>query len=217
MTLTSEMTRLTAAFEAARAARLSALDGIRTGVRRLLADARASRRRIMADHAKAIDAELKGLMSEAAIIRGRAEDLIEQLATRREREAATLRARLEAQVADLQLSVEELLVTCFRDREEMRARELAGRQAYRKALRAGVRKTLTDAAAAVTTLREDRDGAARIWRKHAGPAAKPRPAAAKAAKKPAEKASDDKPAPAAKGSGVDTEDKKKGPKDKSQG
>ena len=217
MTLTSEMTRLTAAFEAARAARLSALDGIRTGVRRLLADARASRCRIMAGHAKAIDAELKGLMSEAAIIRGRAEDLIEQLATRREREAATLRARLEAQVADLQLSVEELLVTCFRDREEMRARELAGRQAYRKALRAGVRKTLTDAAAAITTLRQDRDGAARIWRKHAGPAAKPRPAA-KAAKKPAaEKASDDKPAPAAKGGGVDTEDKKKGPKDKGQG
>ena len=217
MTLTSEMTRLTAAFEAARAARLSALDGIRTGVRRLLADARASRRRIMADHAKAVDAELKGLMSEAAIIRGRAEDLIEQLATRREREAATLRARLEAQVADLQLSVEELLVTCFRDREEMRARELAGRQAYRKALRADVRKTLTDAATAITTLREDRDGAARIWRKHAGPATKPRPAA-KAAKKPAaEKVSDDKPAPAAKGGGVDTEDKKKGPKDKSQG
>ena len=211
MTLTSEMTRLTASFEAARADRLTALDGIRAGMQRLLADARTSRRRVMADHAKAIDAELKGLLSEPAIIRGRAEDLIEQFATRREREAATLRARLEAQVADLQLSVEELLVACFRNREEMRARELAGRRAYRQALRADVGKTLTD-------LAEDREGAARIWRKHARAAAKSPSAAAKAAKKASpQKASDDKPAAAAKGGGVDTEDKKKGPKDKSQG
>ncbi|MCG8503802.1 MAG: hypothetical protein MI755_04270 [Sphingomonadales bacterium] len=167
MTLTSEMTRLAAEFEDGLQDRLAQIAGIQARVGQELEDGQVARARAMAEHSETIDADLKGLFSEAAIIRGRAEDLIDDFAAQREKNAATMRAKLESHVADLQVSVEKLLGSYSSARDSMSAREAAARQAYLKELQARVQALLADAAKFVDGLRKDRERAGRVWARHA--------------------------------------------------
>lgn len=153
MSLANDMTRLTEDLEAAQERRLS-------GVYQDLAQ-------IMADHAKRVDADLKGIFSQAAIIRGRADDLIDQYAAERRRGGARLRGELAEFRSDLRAFVDELLEDYAGKREAGAAYEATVRAAYLEDLRAGVEAALADAERFIGALKRDRLRAARIWQQHA--------------------------------------------------
>lgn len=193
MTMASEMTRLAAEFEAEQAARIGAVIGIQSAVRQDLAAARGALQRTMAGLATVLKADLRGIFSEAAIIRGRAEDLIDRFAAEREGNAEALRAELEGYVSDLQSSVEKLLAEHARAREAMGTREAAARAAYLQDLRARLQALLAAAGKFMDGLQQDRMRAERIWRQHLRGQKKQRRDAARQAATGAEVA---RPAPA---------------------
>ncbi len=163
MTLASEMTELAAELEAAQAARLTAVAAIAPTVRNSLS-------RTMAELTASIERDLKGIFSEAAFIRGAAEDFIDDLTDQREDRANALRAELAGYVAEL---------------EKMAARERGERLAYLNDLRAGVEAILDDARHYMNGLSKDRLRAGRVWRQHARTMAKQRLEAARPSPKPA--------------------------------
>jgi|GEM_PF-3137738 len=167
MTLSSEMTRLAAEFEASQADRLAAVASIASTVRSDLEQGRASLNSTMTELMKTIDADLKGIFSQAAIIRGRARDLIDRFAAEREDDADRLRAELGGYMADLQSSVQELLNEHAKTRGAMGAREADARAAYLEDLRSRVNALLAEADKFINSLAKDRDRASRAWSQHA--------------------------------------------------
>ncbi len=153
MSLASNMTQLTERLEAAQEKRLSAVyEGLAE---------------VMASHAGKVDSELKGIFSQAAIIRGRADDLIDGFAAERRSGGLRLRGELADFASGLRAFVDDLLDGYASDREAMGAREAASRAAYLADLRAKVEATLVEAESFVGALREDRSRANRIWQQHA--------------------------------------------------
>lgn len=153
MSLASNMTQLTEKLEAAQEARLSA-------VYEDLAE-------VMAEHARRVDSDLKGIFSQAAIIRGRADDLIDGFAAERRSSGQRQRGELAEFASGLRAFVDELMDGYASDRETMSAREAANRADYLADLRARVEVTLAEAEDFVGALREDRSRANRIWQQHA--------------------------------------------------
>lgn len=153
MSLASDMTQLTEKLEAAQEGRLSAVyeDLAQT----------------MVEHARRVDSDLKGIFSQAAIIRGRADDLIDRYAAERQRGGEQLRRELADFASGLRAFVDALMDDYASDREAMGAREAASRAAYLTDLRARVEATLGDAEGLLEALREDRLSASRIWQQHA--------------------------------------------------
>ena len=152
MSLASEMTQLTETLEAAQEKRLSAVN--------------EDLAQIMADHARRVDSDLKGIFSQAAIIRGRADDLIDRYAAERRSGGERLKGELAEFRSDLRAFVDELLDDHASDRETNGAREAAARTAYLEDLRARVEATLADAESFVGALKRDRMRASRIWQQH---------------------------------------------------
>ena len=152
MGLASEMTKLTEALEAAQERRLSA-------VHEDLAQ-------IMADHTRRVDSDLKGIFSQAAIIRGRADDLIDRYAAERRSGGERLKGELAEFKADLRAFVDELLDDHASNREANGTREAAARTAYLEDLKARVEAALADAENFVGALRRDRLRASRLWQQH---------------------------------------------------
>lgn len=153
MSLASNMTQLTEKLEAAQEARLSAVyEGLAE---------------VMAEHARRVDSDLKGIFSQAAIIRGRADDLIDGFAAERRSSGERLRDELAEFASDLRSFVDELMDGYASDRETMSAREAADRASYLADLRANVEATLAEAEGFVGALRKDRVRANRIWQQHA--------------------------------------------------
>lgn len=153
MSLTSDMTQLTEKLEAAQEGRLSAVY--------------EDLEQIMVEHARRVDSDLKGIFSQAAIIRGRADDLIDRYAAERQRGGEQLRSELADFSSGLRGFVEALVDDYASDREMMSAREAAIRAAYLTDLRARVEAILSDAESFVGALREDHLRASRIWQQYA--------------------------------------------------
>ena len=153
MSLTSDMTQLTEKLEAAQEGRLSAVY--------------EDLEQIMVEHARRVDSDLKGIFSQAAIIRGRADDLIDRYAAERQRGGEQLRSELADFASGLRGFVEALVDDYASDREMMSAREAAIRAAYLTDLRARVEAILSDAESFVGALREDHLRASRIWQQYA--------------------------------------------------
>lgn len=173
MTLARDMSRLAVEFEAAQVARLAAVEGIKMSTHQSLAAGRAALQQIMADHAKTIDADLKGIFSQAAFIRGKAKDMIDQFAAERESfaaerktNAARLRADLDKFMAGLESDVEKLLTEYREARKAMSAREAAARQSHLKDLKAQADMLVSSAADFIDRLAKDREKAGRIRSRH---------------------------------------------------
>ena len=152
MSLASEMTKLTEKLEAAQEGRLSAVY--------------EDLEQTMAEHARRVASDLKGIFSQAAIIRGRADDLIDRYAAERQRGGERLRGELTDFASGLRASVDALMDEYASDREMKGAREAANRAAYLTDLRARVEATRGDAEGFVEALRDDRLGASRIWQQY---------------------------------------------------
>lgn len=185
MTLARDMGRLAVEFEAAQVARLAAVEGIKMSTHQSLAAGRAALRQIMADHAKTLDADLKGIFSQAAFIRGTAKDMIDQFAAERESFAAErktnatlLRADLDEFMAGLEADVEKLLTEYREARKAMGAREAAARQIHLKDLQVQADMLVSSAAAFIDRLAKDREKAGRIRSRHSQALHKQRRAAA---------------------------------------
>lgn len=174
MTLASKMTQLTEELETAQDARRASVDATLGTVALQLASGQAALQRMASAEFSTRNAELKGIFSEAAITRGRADDLIGEYGDQRRVMAAELRAKLENDVADLQRSVETLLNEYSGTREVTAAQDAAARASYIKDLRARVNALLADAEKFLGALSKDRKRAARIWHQHARKARKPR-------------------------------------------
>ena len=166
MTLSSEMTRLAAEFEASQAERLAAVADIASTVRNDLEQGRASLNSTVTELKRTIDADLKGIFSLAAIIRGRARDLVDRFADEREETADRLRTELGDYMSDLQSSVQELLDSYASTRAAMGTREAEARAAYLQDLRTRVHTLLSDADKFIDSLARDRERAGRTWRQH---------------------------------------------------
>ncbi|NQV93753.1 MAG: hypothetical protein HQ482_01235 [Sphingomonadales bacterium] len=189
MTLSSEMTRLAADFEPAQQERLAAVKRIQTGVRRDLAAGRAALRQATGAHAKAVETDLAGIFSEAAIIRGRTADMIDDFAAEREDNAEALQAVLKDYISGLEAAVANLLSELASARKKMSSREAAARAAYLQGVKNCVQALLADAATFVDGLNKDRVRAGRTWQQHTRAMRKQRDDVAKAtAAKPASKA-----------------------------
>jgi len=193
MTLANEMTRLAAEFGAAHEARLSTVRAIRSGVQRDLAAVQAALRRTSMDHAKRVRADLDGIFSEAAAIRGRAVDMIEGFATEREGKTQALRTELEAYASDLETAVAKLLDAYGHAREEMGTREAVAREAYLQDLRTRTQMLMANAAKFIDKIRMERVRARKTWQRHM-PAQSARPRRRDAARPAADKAAADKAA-----------------------
>lgn len=183
MSLASEMGKLTTEAAAASSARLEAVAAIGPALQRQLAADRASLSAAMADLTSSIRHDLDGVISGTAIIRGRAIDMIENLAAERADNTEALRDELEGYVTELQNSLSKLLGEYTRARAAMAAQESAARKAYLDDLRAQKQKLLADAAKFMDGLEKDRARAGRNWQQHPRAARKQKSASAK---KPAE-------------------------------
>ena len=152
MSLASQMNQLREKLEAAQKGRLGAV--------------RTDLARTMAEHATRVDSDLKGIFSQAAIIRGRADDLIDRFAAERRNNAKKLRDGLGGFVSDLRSSVDDQLDGYGNAREEMSAREGAARVAYVEGLRSRTGAVLANAENYLSALKRDRLEASRIWHEH---------------------------------------------------
>lgn len=203
MSLSSETMRVAAEFEAAQAARLAAIAGIGATVQRDMRQDRASLKRTMAEYARTMDKELKGIFSEVALIRGAAKDLIEWFASEREENTEAMRAELESLTSKLEKSVSAELSEMVTAREEVARRESTARRAYLRDLRRRVGAVLGDASKYIADLNHDRMRAERVWLQHLRTQRKRRHEAAKQAH------ADAKPAPRPRASAAKGKRKKK--------
>jgi len=166
MTLSSEMTRLAADLEASQADRLAAVAAIAPAVQSDLERGRAALNSTMKELMSTIDADLKGIFSQAAITRGRARDLIDRFTGERKDSAERLRTKLGDHMSNLESSVQTLLNEYATARSVMGGREADARARYLEDLRTRVNAQLAEAGKFVDALAKDREGAGRAWHLH---------------------------------------------------
>lgn len=190
MTLANQMRRLHSDIATAKSQRLEEVAAIGPALQRQMEDGRASFRVAMDGLRKSIKTDLDGIFSEAAVIRGRAVDMMQQLTAEREANAKAWRTDLEAAVATLLGEYDRARKEYARARDELSVREMAAREAYLKDLRARVQKLLENAEKYLADLKADRVKAGNAWRQRTRVTGKPRPEtqAKKTAKAPAESA-----------------------------
>ena len=166
MSLTSELTHISAQFENAQRARLAATQQLRSTVKSALANGRTGRARIMARHREATKTRLQEIFGAAAFVRGSAQDLIERLAHERGLARDVLSTRLRLSVDKLQNNVEKQLEGFARLRKTTAQREAAVRRAYLEDVDRRARAVLASAGSFMTALHNDRVAAERVWQQH---------------------------------------------------
>lgn len=167
MTLTSEMSRIAAEFEAAKGERLAAIARIGSQMRRDSRKNQVSLARTMTAHRAATKSGLRDLFGVVAFSRGAAQDTIERLAKEREECARDLHRKLEIYVDDLRETVSEELGRLTASRAKMTRREANTRRLQLKELRRRVEALLADSAALMADLHKDRTRAGKVWGQHA--------------------------------------------------
>ncbi len=166
MSLTSELTHISAQFENAQRARLAATQQLRSAVKSALANGRSGRARIMARHREATKTRLQEIFGAAAFVRGSAQDLIERLAHERGLARDVLSTRLRLSVDKLQNNVETQLEGFARLRKTITQREAAARRAYLEDVDRRAGAVLASAESFMTAARNDRVAAERVWQQH---------------------------------------------------
>jgi len=177
MSLTSEMSRITAEFEAAQGGRLAEIAKIGSDMRRDSRRNKASRARTMATHRTATKNSLRDIFGMAAFTRGAAEEMIERFADEREDCTNDLRKRLDSYVADLRKTVGEELAHLTATRAKVARREENARRVQLKDLHRRVEALLANSVKLVEDFTKDRARAGRIWTQHMRNAPRQRQAA----------------------------------------
>jgi hypothetical protein len=166
MSLTSELTHISAQFEDAKRARLAATEQLRSTVKSALANGRAGRARIMARHREATKTRMQEIFGAAAFVRGSAQDLIERLAHERGFARDVLSTRLRLSADKLQNNVEKQLEGFARLRKTTTQREAAVRRAYLDGVGRRVGVILANAESFMIAAHQDRVAAERVWQQH---------------------------------------------------
>jgi hypothetical protein len=107
--------------------------------------------------------DLDGLFSEAALIRGRAVDMIEEYAVQHERRATALRGELDGYVVDLRRTVARLLGEYAKAREAMGASAVAARGVHLKIIRDQVMALVAETSSFLDRLDKERMQGRRAW------------------------------------------------------
>lgn len=181
MTLTSEMSRLTAEFEAAQRSRLAAVAKIASDARRKAHGNRKSLNGAMAMHRVAMKHSLRDIFGTTAFTRGAAEEMIERFRNEREEAASGLRDELGHFAANLRESVAETLEDLNAARLKKTRRDENSRRAELKDLRRRVETLLANSDKLMADISRDRQRAGRIWEQHRRNALRQRRAAARGA------------------------------------
>ncbi len=181
MSFTSEMSRITAEFEAAQSARLGALTSIGSGVRRENQRNKASLMGAMTAHRVATKSSLRDIFGTAAFARGAAVELIERFRNEREESTSDLRDQLGSYAANLRETVGEELADLAATRAKMARREQGARRAQLKDVHRRVEALLAGSDKLIESISRDRQRAGRIWEQHLSNASRLRRAAARAA------------------------------------
>lgn len=181
MSLTSEMSRITAEFEAAQGERLAAVAKIGSDMRRESRRNAAFLRRTMTTHRAAIKGSLRDIFGTAAFARGAADEMVDHLKHEREESASDLRDRLSSFAANLRDTVGEELAEFATARMKMARREHSARRAHVRDLRRRVGALLASSDKLVEGLNQDRERAGRTWEQHLRAASRQRRAATRAA------------------------------------
>ena len=181
MSMTSEMSRIAAEFEAAQGARLAAVDKIGSGMQQDSQRNRASLKHTMIAHRSATKNGLRDIFGTVAFTRGAAEELIERFRTEREEAASALRDRLGSFAAELRETVGEELAHLTARRAKLARRAESTRRTQMKDLRRRVEALLSSADKLIENIAQDRQRAARIWEKHLHSATRQRRATARTA------------------------------------
>jgi len=179
MSLTSEMSRITAEFEAAQGGRLAEIAKIGSGMRRDSRKNKASLAHTMAAHRAATKSGLRDIFGMAAFTRGAAEEMIERFANEREECTNDLREQLDSYVANLRETVGEELARLTASRTKMARREDNTRRVQLKDLRKRVEALLAASVKLIETFNKDRARAGRVWQQHMRNAPKQRQATVK--------------------------------------
>lgn len=166
MSMTSEMTRLAGAFEAAHAERLSAIAAMRVNVQHELERGRAERSRAMADFERHTEAELKEIFGSAAVLRGEAADLMDGFTREREKQADTLVGKLRVTASDIHDAVAAQIEHMGAVRSSLAKRNDAVRRAHFKALRRRVDVMLGETTKYIKALHKERMSAEHAWEMH---------------------------------------------------
>lgn len=167
MTLTSEMSRMAAEFEAAQGERLAAIARIGSEMRRDSRRNKASLARTMSAHHAATKSGLRDIFGLVALSRGAAQDMVELLAKEREDCARDLHRQLEAYVSELRRTVGDEMSRLNASRAKMTRREVNVRRGQMKDLRRRVEALLADSAKLMADLHKDRARAGKLWSQHA--------------------------------------------------
>jgi hypothetical protein len=181
MSLTSEMSRITADFEAAQGARLATIAKIGSRMRRENHGNKASLMRKMAAHRAATKSSLRDIFGTAAFARGAAEELIERFREEREESANDLRDKLSSYAAGLRETVAEALSDMAATRAKMARRDEGARRTQLKDLRRRVHALLANSEKLISDFHQDRERAGRIWEQHLRNASRQRRASSRAA------------------------------------
>ncbi len=166
MSLTSELTDISAQFEDAQRARLAAIVELRSTVKSALANGRTGRAGVMARHREATKARLQEIFGAAAFVRGSAQDLIERLAHERGVTRDVISTRLQLSVDKLQNSVQTQLEGATRQRKTAAQREATARRAYLEDVDRRAAAVLANAESFMIALHNDRAAARRVWQQH---------------------------------------------------
>jgi hypothetical protein len=178
MSLTSEMSRITAGFEASQGGRLAGIAKIGAEMRRDGRKNKASLAHTMAAHRSATKSSLRDIFGMAAFTRGAAEEMIERFADEREDCTNDLREHLDAYVTELRKTGGVELSRLTMARVKMAHREEAARRVQLKELRRRVEALLANSDRLIEDFKKDRVHAGRVWDQHMRNAPKQRRAAA---------------------------------------
>ena len=166
MSLTSQMSRITADFEAAQGARLAAIAKLGSLVRRENRGNKTSLMRTMATHRAATKSSLRDIFGTAAFTRGAAEELIERFRNERMESASGLREQLGSYVTNLRETVAEELGDLSARRAKIARREDGARRTQLKDLRRRVHALRANSEKLIADFNQDRERAGRIWEQH---------------------------------------------------
>lgn len=166
MSLSSEMSRLAAEFEAAKSARLAEIASIAASVHQDCENNRDTLSRVMSAHSGATRRSLRNIFGTAALTRGAAEELVERFHGERETSAGELHEQLSAFVGDLHSNVAAELSRFNSARGKVKRRAAETRRGDLKELRECVEAIRDDSAKLVEGFAADRKNSMGVWNRH---------------------------------------------------
>lgn len=167
MSLTSEMSRVTAQIEVAQRNRSATLAKIRTDLKRETQAGEAAREQVMAAHKAAVKSSLRDIFGRTAFTRGAAEEMVERFRKERNTAASELWPKLTAYADHVKDTVSAEVARLNAARSSMASRERNVRQNHVREIRQRVGALRAHADRFVGELRQDREGAADMWEEHA--------------------------------------------------